>query len=80
MVSGTCNHEVAFRHLRASSSSSTCLLYQFPFEYVTLKDEQAYVGGVTYVNQRRLYNDMLAAPSQANISLLNIHSGYIRVN
>ena len=29
VVSGTCNHEVAFRHLRASSSSSTCLLYQF---------------------------------------------------
>ena len=38
MLSGTCNHEVAFRHLRVSPSSSTCLLYQFPFEYVTLED------------------------------------------
>ena len=37
------NHEVAFRHLRTSPTSSTCLL-QFPFEYVTLKDKQAYIG------------------------------------
>ena len=32
----------AFRHLRSSPTSSTCLLHQFPFEYVTLKDKQAY--------------------------------------
>ena len=44
MLSGTCNHEVAFRYLRASPSSSICSLYQFRFEYVTLKDKQAYVG------------------------------------
>ena len=27
------------------SSSTTCLLHQFPFEYVTLNDKLAYVGG-----------------------------------
>ena len=53
MLSGTCNHEVAFRHLRASLSSSTCSLYQFPFEYVTLRDKEAYVGG--YNSNRALY-------------------------
>ena len=42
VLSGTCNHEVAFYHLQASPSSR--LLYQFPFEYVILKDKQAYVG------------------------------------
>ena len=44
VLSGTCNHEVAFRHLQTSPTSSTCLLHQFPFEYVTLRDKQAYIG------------------------------------
>ena len=41
------------RHLRASPSSGTCLLYQFPFEYVTIKDKQAHVDG--YNSKRALY-------------------------
>ena len=53
VLSGTCNHEVAFRHLRASPSSRRFLLYQFPFQYVTLKDKQAYVGG--YNSKSALY-------------------------
>ena len=54
MLSGISNHEVAFLHLRVSPSSSTCLFYQFPFEYVTLKDKQAYVGGY---NSKRAVNE-----------------------
>ena len=53
MLLGSCNREVAFRRLRASPSSSICLSYQFPFEYITLKDKQAYVGG--YNSKRALY-------------------------
>ena len=37
MLSSTCTHVVAFRHLRISPSSTTRLLYQLPFEYVFLK-------------------------------------------
>ena len=48
-----CIFVVAFRHLRASPSSSTCLLYQFPFEYVTLKDNEVYIGG--YNSRRALF-------------------------
>ena len=60
MFSGTCNHEVAFRQLRASPSSSTCLIYQFLFEVVTLKDKQPYVGG--YNSKRALKNFVFVNP------------------
>ena len=47
---------VAFRHLRALSPSRASLLYQFLFEYVTLKDKQAYVGGY---NSKRHFMSLL---------------------
>ena len=49
-----------FRHLQGAPSSSICLLYQFPFEYVTLKDKQPFVGG--YNSKRHFMNSVFVNP------------------